>query len=114
MNVLNWIYQKLFCCSYLSICDCCDVNNVSNGGPDDNRSKQLRKLTHATSLRGNMVRTYTASIEDDFYLDVDQELGKGGCGVVVVGESKDTHAQYAIKIVNKISGSKQFFYLQYL
>jgi hypothetical protein len=42
--------------------------------------------------------------KDDFFLDLDQELGKGGCGVVVVGESKDTHAQYAIKIVSKGAG----------
>jgi calcium-dependent protein kinase len=37
----------------------------------------------------------------DYYLDSDQELGKGGCGVVVVGEHKDNRTQYAIKIVDK-------------
>eukprot|EP00595_Chromulina_sp_UTEXLB2642_P002040 CAMPEP_0196764076 /NCGR_PEP_ID=MMETSP1095-20130614/5325_1 /TAXON_ID=96789 ORGANISM="Chromulina nebulosa, Strain UTEXLB2642" /NCGR_SAMPLE_ID=MMETSP1095 /ASSEMBLY_ACC=CAM_ASM_000446 /LENGTH=939 /DNA_ID=CAMNT_0042118683 /DNA_START=185 /DNA_END=3004 /DNA_ORIENTATION=- len=55
----------------------------------------------SSTLRGNLVRTYNAPIETDFYINLDQELGKGGCGVVVVGERKDNHELYAIKFVNK-------------
>lgn len=60
----------------------------------------------AVSLRGHLVRTYNHGIERDFYIDREHELGKGGCGVVVVGEHKDTHQQYAIKIVNKATAER--------
>ena len=65
------------------------------------------------TLRGELVRTYTCPIEDDYYLDADQELGKGGCGVVVVGENKNSHSQYAIKIVNKTTGFHKNYLLSY-
>eukprot|EP01039_Chlorochromonas_danica_P000319 gene319-342_t len=60
----------------------------------------------AVSLRGHLVRTYNHGIERDFYIDREHELGKGGCGVVVVGEHKETHQQYAIKIVNKATAER--------
>jgi calcium-dependent protein kinase len=64
------------------------------------------KANYTPNLRGNLVKTYTTDIELDFYLDCEQELGKGGCGVVVVGEHKETHAQYAIKIVDKSTAER--------
>ncbi len=64
------------------------------------------RASYSTSLRGNLVRTYKTPIDDDYYIDNDHELGKGGCGVVVVGESKESHAQYAIKIVNKSTAER--------
>jgi calcium-dependent protein kinase len=63
--------------------------------------KTNTRSTHTTSVRGNLVKTYKTDINDDYILDVDQELGKGGCGVVVVGEHKELRTQYAIKIVDK-------------
>jgi hypothetical protein len=62
---------------------------------------KLWRSSYTPNLRGNLVKTFSTPIEEDFYIDTDQELGKGGCGVVVVGEHKETHAQYAIKIVDK-------------
>lgn len=43
-------------------------------------------------------------MQNDFSLHMDRELGKGGCGVVIMGESKDTGTSYAIKIVGKGAG----------
>jgi calcium-dependent protein kinase len=69
-------------------------------------SKQPNIKKSASTIRGNLVRTYQSNVEDDFYLDREHELGKGGCGVVVGGEHKETRAQYAIKIVNKASAER--------
>lgn len=66
-----------------------------------NTTKTAVRTNHATSVRGNLVKTYKTDINEDYFVDCDQELGKGGCGVVVVGEHKETHTQYAIKIVDK-------------
>lgn len=65
-----------------------------------------RWKSSAVSLRGHLVRTYNIDIERDYYIDRDHELGKGGCGVVVVGEHKETRQQYAIKIVNKATAER--------
>lgn len=61
---------------------------------------------YQTSLRGNLVRTYHRPVEDDFFLDREQELGKGGCGVVIFGEEKTSRAHYAIKVVNKFTAER--------
>lgn len=66
-------------------------------------SRKKFKDTHTNCLRGNFVQTIRTPIELDYHIDVDDELGKGGCGVVVVGESIATAEPYAIKMVNKTS-----------
>eukprot|EP01033_Poteriospumella_lacustris_P011097 gene11098-7896_t len=77
----------------------------SCGRPADiSRQGPVRRPT--ASIRGNLVRSYNTNIEDDFYLDREHELGKGGCGVVVVGEQKQTRGQYAIKIINKSTAER--------
>lgn len=58
---------------------------------------------YAPSVRGNLVRTFKYPIEKDYYLDMEQEIGKGGCGIVVYGEKLRTTEPYAIKIVKKDS-----------
>jgi calcium-dependent protein kinase len=68
--------------------------------------KKAFKAVPATSLRGNLIRTYETDIEETYYVDRDHELGKGGCGVVVIGEHKETRVQYAIKIVNKSTAER--------
>ena len=73
----------------------CFTSNVND------QNKTTVRSNHTTSVRGNLVRTYKTDIHDDYFLDIDQELGKGGCGVVVIGEHKETRTQYAIKIVDK-------------
>jgi calcium-dependent protein kinase len=81
---------------------CCgsDVNHVST-------PVTVKVKPPATPmLRGNLVRSYQMEIENDYYIGRDQELGKGGCGVVVYGEHKETHAQYAIKIINKATAER--------
>ena len=81
------------------------LNCCSNAGSKYTRNKvNYRDNGEFGTLRGELVRTYNYSVDDDYYLDSDQELGKGGCGVVIVGESKISHTQYAIKIVNKTTG----------
>lgn len=71
------------------------------GNRHNKTAKASSRPTHTTSVRGNLVKTYKIDINDDYILDIDQELGKGGCGVVVVGEHKELRTQYAIKIVDK-------------
>jgi calcium-dependent protein kinase len=69
-------------------------------------AKRNWRAVPATSIRGSLIRTYESDIEEVYYLDRDNELGKGGCGVVVIGEDKETHVQYAIKIVNKSTAER--------
>lgn len=77
----------------------------SCGHPADiSKSNPIKRP--AASIRGHLVRSYNANIEDDYYLDREHELGKGGCGVVVVGEHKQTRGQYAIKIINKSTAER--------
>ena len=59
------------------------------------------RLNHSNHLRGNLVVSHNHSIDADFDLIVDAELGKGGCGVVIVGAHRNTNEKYAIKIVDK-------------
>ena len=68
----------------------------------DRRQKEKREHwlnSHTHSIRGNLIRTYNTPIETDYDMDFDQELGKGGCGVVVVGEHKESGEYYAIKVI---------------
>lgn len=68
------------------------------------RNPSMKRST--SSIRGNLVRSYQTNIENEYYVDREHELGKGGCGVVVVGEHKLTRTQYAIKIVNKATAER--------
>ena len=53
------------------------------------KTEQTRnKINFGSTLRGNLIRTYAYSIEVDYVLKIDDELGRGGCGVVVRGERK--------------------------
>jgi serine/threonine protein kinase len=59
-------------------------------------ARQVFAQTHTCHIRGNFVQQYshtTRSISDDYELFLDQELGRGGCGCVVVGEAirNDNH-----------------------
>ena len=69
--------------------------------PTKKNLKLSVRPNHTTSIRGNLVKTYRKDINEDYIVDVEQELGKGGCGVVVVGEHRELHTHYAIKIVDK-------------
>ena len=64
------------------------------------------RIAHTTSIRGNFVKTYRTDIHADYVIDRDQELGKGGCGVVVIGTDKGTGTEYAVKVVNKNSSER--------
>lgn len=75
--------------------------NNQNNANDNNRLLKQNWRRFTSTLRGNLVRTYNSPIEDDFHIDIEHEIGKGGVGVVVVGERKDNHELYAIKFVNK-------------
>lgn len=61
---------------------------------------------YAPSVRGNFVRTYHQAIEEEYFLDLEQVIGRGGCGVVVYGENLKTSEPYAIKIVNKATAER--------
>lgn len=80
------------------------------------------RLQHSSSIRGNFVRIRTTDIAAEYEVNKEAELGKGilslvaskllfimpysfegGCGIVVVGHRHDTGAEYAIKIVSKVS-----------
>lgn len=87
--------MSFFCCG--------SFNDVKNPPPSPKKSI---KAIPTTSIRGSLIRLYDTDIEEAYYLDRDHELGKGGCGVVVIGEHKDTHVQYAIKIVNKATAER--------
>eukprot|EP01031_Cornospumella_fuschlensis_P026881 gene26881-32486_t len=85
---------------------CCANFDETNPPTNSNLTLKPRWKAGVISLRGHLVRTYHTDIEKDYYIDREHELGKGGCGVVVVGEHKDTHSQYAIKIVNKSTAER--------
>lgn len=63
------------------------------------------RASHSSSVRSSLVARKKCEIEDDYYVysDRDNILGKGACGVVVVGEKKNQHSDksYAIKICCK-------------
>lgn len=61
---------------------------------------------YTPSLRGNLVRTFVEPIENHYDLKFDAELGKGGCGVVIVGVKKENNVQYAIKTVDKATSER--------
>ena len=48
------------------------------------------RLSHSNSMRGNLVKTLVEDVENNYYVDVERHLGKGGCGVVVTGTHKET------------------------
>lgn len=81
-----------FSCSYFSS----KSNRAVAASP-----KKRFKIAHTTSIRGNLVRTYHYDVREDYFMDEANELGKGGCGVVVVGEHRGTRDAYAVKIVSK-------------
>lgn len=71
---------------------------------DDRRRKlerDLWKASYTSNIRGNLIRTYSEPIESHYIVETDQELGKGGCGVVVIGQKRDSNELYAIKIVSR-------------
>ena len=63
------------------------------------------RANHTVSIRANLVQTRTNPIDDDFKFDVDKEIGRGGVGFVVVGESRDLGDPYAIKLCDKTAAS---------
>lgn len=65
-------------------------------------NKKLRIIAlNSSTLRGNLVRTHkTEPIQNDYNIET-QQIGKGGCGIVVTGTCKNTQALHAIKIVSK-------------
>eukprot|EP01038_Epipyxis_sp_PR26KG_P005845 gene5845-8065_t len=89
------------CCFAYAIFQYCGIDGCVCG--EDAKDKQPHKHTilFPNSLRGGLVRVYKNDITDHYYLDTNNTIGKGGCGVVVIGEQKETHSQYAVKIVNK-------------
>lgn len=64
------------------------------------------RLQHSNSMRGNLVRTFEEPIENFYYLDVEKQLGKGGCGVVVTGHHKESGTEFAIKVVVKATAER--------
>jgi calcium-dependent protein kinase len=70
-------------------------------GASTHASTSQHRYWIPANLRGNMVKIKKSKIETEYKIFLDQELGKGGCGVVVYGENKKTSAKYAIKIVEK-------------
>jgi calcium-dependent protein kinase len=82
---------------------CC--GSFNDTVPSHGKRKNFKAIP-ATSLRGSLIRSYDTDIDETYYVDRDHELGKGGCGVVVIGEHKETHVQYAIKIVNKSTAER--------
>jgi len=56
------------------------------------------------SVRADLVQMRFNPIEEDFDLNLERELGKGGCGVVVVGEKRDNQEIFAIKLVINSKG----------
>jgi serine/threonine protein kinase len=67
-------------------------------------AKQAFLERHTQHLRGNFVQMYShpqKQISEDYDMFLDQELGRGGCGFVVVAESTTSAEQFAIKIVDK-------------
>ena len=61
---------------------------------------------YTPSLRGNLVRTFLEPIENHYDLNFDAELGKGGCGFVIVGVKKEDKVQYAVKVVEKATSER--------
>ena len=60
------------------------------------------RANHTVSIRANLVQTKKSPITDDFIFDLEKEIGRGGVGAVVVGESKkEKGALYAIKVCDK-------------
>jgi serine/threonine protein kinase len=59
------------------------------------------RASYISALRGNLVRTLTEPIENHYEIEWDRELGKGGCGIVVVGTQRDDKVVYAVKVVVK-------------
>jgi hypothetical protein len=83
---------------------------VEDKRKDQPVSEQLparSSLRITASIRGNLVRTYNYPIETDYVIFPDKELGKGGVGVVYVGQKKENNAYYAIKYVNKIAYERE-------
>lgn len=65
------------------------------------------KSRYTASIRGNLVRTFNYPVERDYNILTDRELGKGGVGVVYIGEKKENRQLYAIKYVNKIAYERE-------
>jgi hypothetical protein len=64
------------------------------------------RANHTVSIRANLVQTKKNPITEDFIFDLDKEIGRGGVGAVVVGESKkEKSALYAIKLCDKAAVS---------
>jgi len=76
------------------------------------KSGHSQKSRCTSSIRGNLVRTFNYSIEDDFIVHIDKELGKGGVGVVYVGERRDNQHKYAVKYVNKVAYEREVIRLE--
>ena len=52
------------------------------------------------------MKTHNFPVDRDYFVNKEQELGKGGCGVVVVGQHKETQDLVAIKIVDKANAER--------
>jgi len=63
------------------------------------------RANHTVSIRANLVQTRTSPIEDDYSFELEKEIGRGGVGFVVVGESKELKDLFAIKVCDKTVSS---------
>ena len=90
----------LFCAIIITVC----VLKFFRKSRGVEYSKSLKM--YASSVRGGLIRTYKHDISKDYYVDFNREIGKGGCAVVVVGEHKMTHTQYAVKVIDKTKTDK--------
>jgi len=63
------------------------------------------RANHTVSIRANLIKTYTTDIKNDYKFDLSAELGRGGVGFVVMGESNDLKDHYAIKVCDKTAAS---------
>ena len=56
------------------------------------------KAKHSSSVRSSLIQRFKVKVGEDYELMMDKVLGKGGCGVVVVGRFMQTNHLYAVKI----------------
>lgn len=63
------------------------------------------RANHNVSIRANLVQTHVTNIEKDYILHQNKELGRGGIGTVFIGECKQRHDLFAIKVCDKSSAS---------